>query len=569
MNPGKSAGMSKIRRDLISESAEDVRQGESSETGLPRSRRDRRREHSLPRPTLFPGMSLAHNFHEIMLGALVNSNGQDLLSSEDIPLKKKSRRHSKRHRDAPGELRKSRQVARIERCERIPTWPVSNGLRCRAVARCNPSLAAKLEHNIGGADCPNLWLTNDDPSTTSPFLMLVHHNHSFDLANPARFVEKEILPEGFPSHAHQGMTTVTISLRGGLIHRDSDGTKQVFGAETSRAKDNECGPYRGKHTQWLTFGKGIVHELMFDNVRKKGQLGQRGSSVLHQELYQIWIDLPNKDRMMAPRVELLGGKESTPVVRRHGTTTTVIAGRHSGIVASVAKDNECGPYRGKHTQWLTFGKGIVHELMFDNVRKKGQLGQRGSSVLHQELYQIWIDLPNKDRMMAPRVELLGGKESTPVVRRHGTTTTVIAGRHSGIVASVAVTSDLTILRVEMGRFSAWQHDVSCTHETMIIYVRTGSILIGGNEVSAHCTAHLSSEGDVLSVEAGPEGADFLLLSGQPLGKRVRARGSMVSDSRAGLEKAFADYERGEIGTPWSERYSDDEWRSHVAKHKRR
>mmetsp|Transcript_14286 Transcript_14286/g.34194 ORF Transcript_14286/g.34194 Transcript_14286/m.34194 type:complete len:538 (+) Transcript_14286:115-1728(+) len=471
VRPGKSPGMPRSRRDrdlprpLMSQSAEDVRQGISS--GMSRIRRDRERQHLLPRPKLFPGMSLAHNFHEIVLGALVNSNGQDLLSSEDLPLMKKDRRGRRGRRDGTGELRKSRQVAKIERCERIPTWPVSNGLRCRAVARFNPALAAKLEHNIGGADCPNLWLANDDPSATSPFLMLVHHNHSFDLADPARFVEKEILPEGFPSHAHQGMTTVTISLRGGLTHRDSGGTKQVFGAETTRAKENASGPYRGKHTQWLTFGKGIVHELMFDNVRRKGQ------------------------------------------------------------------------------------------------------GTRGSSVIHQELYQIWIDLPNKDRMMEPRVELLGGEESTPVVRRHGTTTTIIAGRHSGMEASVAVTSDLTILRAEMDKFSAWHHDISCNHETMIIYVRTGSIRIGGNDVPAHCTAHLSSEGDVLSVEAGPEGADFLLLSGQPLNQTLLARGSMVSDSRAGLEKAFADYERGEIGTPWPERYRDDEWRSHVARHKER
>lgn len=454
-----------LPRPLMTESGEDERHGKSS--GMPRSRRDRERRHSLPRPKLFPGMSLAHNFHEIVLGALVNSNGQDLLSSEDLPLMKKDRRGRKGRRDETGELRKSRQVAKIERCERIPTWPVSNGLRCRAVARFNPALAAKLEHNIGGADCPNLWLANDNPRATSPFLMLVHHNHSFDLADPARFVEKEILPEGFPSHAHQGMTTVTISLRGGLTHRDSDGTKQVFGAETNRAKENASGPYRGKHTQWLTFGKGIVHELMFDNVQRKGQ------------------------------------------------------------------------------------------------------GTKGSSVLHQELYQIWIDLPNKDRMMEPRVELLGGEESTPVVRRHGTTTTIIAGRHSGMEASVAVTSDLTILRAEMDKFSAWHHNISCNHETMIIYVRTGSIIIGGIDVPAHCTAHLSSEGDVLSVEAGPEGADFLLLSGQPLNQTLLARGSMVSDSRAGLEKAFADYERGEIGTPWPERYRDDEWRSHVAKHKKR
>ena len=407
----------------------------------------------LPPPTLFPGMSLAHNFHEIVLGTLVNSDGQDLLSSEVMPIRK-NRKQSRTSR-------RLRQIDRIERCDRIPTWPVSNGLRCQALARFNPDLAAKLEHNIGGADCPNIWLANDDPTATSPFLMLVHHNHSFDLADPARFIEREFLPEGFPSHAHRGMTTVTICLRGGLVHRDSDGRKQVFGAETSSAKKNGDGPYEGKHTQWLTFGKGIVHELMFDNVRRKGQLGHRGSSILHQELYQIWVDLPREDRMMAPRVELLGGEDKTPTIAHQGTSTTVIAGNHSG------------------------------------------------------------------------------KE-----------------------ACVDLTSDLTILRVEMKEYSSWKHSDSNHH-------RKGSILIDGEKVSAHCTAHLTTEKGGLKVMAGKDGGDFILLSGKPLGQNVAARGSMVADTSADLEKAFADYERGDMGSPWSERHSDDEWRKHVAKFRKR
>lgn len=419
-----------------------------------------RQDTPLPSPTLFPGMSLAHNFHEIVLGTLVNSDGQDLLSSKDMPLRKNRRQSRTRSR--------LRQIDRIERCDRIPTWPVSNGLRCQALARFNPDLAAKLEHNIGGADCPNIWLANDDPSATSPFLMLVHHNHSFDLADPARFIEREFLPEGFPSHAHRGMATVTICLRGGLVHRDSDGRKQIFGAETLSAKKNGDGPYGGKHTQWLTFGKGIVHELMFDNVRRRGQLGHRGTSILHQELYQIWVDLPNAKRLTTPRVELLGGEDETPTVEHQGTTTTIIAGEHHGKAASV-------------------------------------------------------DL----------------------------------------------TSDLTILRVEMRGYSSWKHPEANQHDTMIIYVRTGSIIIGGQIVSAHCTAYLTSTRDELKVIAGQERADFLFLSGKPLGQNVAARGSMVADTNTDLVKAFADYERGDMGTPWSEQYSDDEWRKHVAEFKRR
>lgn len=411
----------------------------------------------LPQPTLFPGMSLAHNFHEIMLGTLVNSDGQDLLSSEVMPVRK-NRKHSRTRRQ-------SRQIDKIERCDRIPTWPVSNGLRCQALARFNQDLAAKLEHKIGGADCPNIWLANDDPSATSPFLMLVHHNHSFDLFDPARFIERELLPEGFPSHGHRGMTTVTICLRGGLVHRDSDGRKQVFGAETSSAKKNSDGPYGGKHTQWLTFGKGIIHELMFDNVRRRGQLGHRGSSILHQELYQIWIDLPSADRMMTPRVELLGGKDETPIIKRQGTTTTVIAGQHNEKAASVS-----------------------------------------------------------------------------------------------------LTSDLSILRVEMKEYSSWKHTDPNHHSTMIVYVRRGSIIIDGEKISAQCTAHLTRDGFQLKAMAGKDGADFLVLSGKPLGQNVVARGSMVSDTNAGLEKAFADYETGDMGTPWSERYSDDDWRRHVEKY---
>lgn len=125
------------------------------------------------------------------------------------PQKQQARRRSSHHH-LPSALSTSssssttsnnqRIVQRVEKFERIPTWPARNGLRFNAISKLNPSLGAKLEHQYGGADCPNLWLTNSIQQYTSPFLMMCHHNHSFDLNDPIRMIEKSFIPEGFPSH---------------------------------------------------------------------------------------------------------------------------------------------------------------------------------------------------------------------------------------------------------------------------------------------------------------------------------------------------------------------------------
>ena len=35
-------------------------------------------------PSIFPGQSLAHNLHEAVLGVLINSNGQNILSTQSL-----------------------------------------------------------------------------------------------------------------------------------------------------------------------------------------------------------------------------------------------------------------------------------------------------------------------------------------------------------------------------------------------------------------------------------------------------------------------------------------------------
>lgn len=235
-------------------------------------------------------------------------------------------------------------------------------------------------------------------------------------------------------------------------------------------------------------------------------------------------------------------------------------------------------YNGKHTQWLSFGKGLIHELMWDNdPSKTQQYGRRGinDSIIHQELFQIWIDLPNDKRYMKPRIELLGGEDETPTVydEKNSIQTTVIAGTYNNISASVDTVTDLSIFRVQISKaYGTWKHTPPSTQSTTIVYVRTGSIMIGNTQVPAHCTAYLSPQSssskngngkDIIHIKSQEKNTDFLVLSGQPLHQKVTARGSMVVETPQELGQAFDDYERGDMGVLWSESLNDDEWRRHL------
>jgi redox-sensitive bicupin YhaK (pirin superfamily) len=104
-----------------------------------------------------------------------------------------------------------------------------------------------------------------------PFLLL-------DQMGPMDFAPGD--PRGFPPHPHRGFETVTYLLAGEMQHRDSWGNK---------------GTLRPGDVQWMTAGSGLVHsEMPGDGLRKTG-------GRLHG--FQLWVNLPRKDKMIAPRYQ--------------------------------------------------------------------------------------------------------------------------------------------------------------------------------------------------------------------------------------------------------------------------
>lgn len=216
-----------------------------------------------------------------------------------------------------------RRVERIEKFARLPVWPAWNGVFIFLLSKMFGSdMGAKIEDWIGGRVCPNFFV----PEQTSPFIMLVHHRHSFAPWDPLRFVQKSFFPEGFPAHPHRGFVTITYCLKGGMIHRDSMGNKQLYGAETH---------HKGRHTQWLTAGAGMLHEEMWD-VRPDENICFKPSS---QELYQLWLNLPASRKMCSPDVQLLGN-DDTPTVSASSSSTVILCGEHAGEKAKIQPSSD-------------------------------------------------------------------------------------------------------------------------------------------------------------------------------------------------------------------------------------
>ncbi len=169
--------------------------------------------------------------------------------------------------------------------------------------------------------------------TLDPFLFCVHHNDAypagdarmaphpshlqgrqlgsdFTLKDGFRMYHGQVIP-GFPSHPHRGFETLTLARRGFIDHSDSLGAKARFGHGDA---------------QWMTAGKGIVHSEMFPLVHS-----DRPNPA---ELFQIWINLPAKDKMVPAHFAMLWS-EAIPVHRfvdGKGATTTVttVAGALDG-----------------------------------------------------------------------------------------------------------------------------------------------------------------------------------------------------------------------------------------------
>lgn len=128
-----------------------------------------------------------------------------------------------------------------------------------------------------------------------PFLLFDH----FAFNDP-----KEGPIQGFPTHPHRGIETVTCMLAGSVRHRDSLGNMGVIGPGD---------------VQWMTSGRGILHEEMPRRSPEGLVMG-----------FQLWVNLPAAQKMSPPRYQEISA-DAIPLVESGGASVRVVAGAYQGV----------------------------------------------------------------------------------------------------------------------------------------------------------------------------------------------------------------------------------------------
>lgn len=190
-------------------------------------------------------------------------------------------------------------------------------------------------------------------------------------------------------------------------------------------------------------------------------------------------------------------------------------------------------------QWMTAGRGVIHSEM-----PTRQILEKGGRV---HGFQIWVNLPARDKMMAPRYQEVP-KAKIPEGKSARARVKVVAGSALGVDAAIDTRTPIALhdWTLDPGALE----DVTIpTSYSVYVYVFSGTALVDGQSVVEGQLAVLG-RGDIVRLgtdEAEKKAARLLLLAGEPIREPVVSYGPFVMNTKAEILQAVSDYQNGKMG----------------------
>ena len=298
------------------------------------------------------------------------------------------------------------------------------------------------------------WVTQD------PFLFCVHHldfypegngkfgpktslagrniGNDFVIKDGWRMYHGETVP-GFPSHPHRGFETVTFVLRGMIDHSDSNGA---------------AGRYGNGDIQWMTAGSGLQHSEMFPLLKENEDNTT--------ELFQIWLNLPAKNKFVAPTFKMLWA-ESIPKI-------------------------------------------LFKDINQRNIEIELAAGKYGSYSAPDPTPDSWAANPE---------------------------------------------NEVNIWQIKLEENAIWEIPTTIGKVSRSLYFFEGeTIEVESNPIALNRVLELDANREI-SIKNGYKPARLLLLQGKPINEPVEQYGPFVMNNMAEIKDAFADYKQSQFGGwPW-------------------
>ncbi len=214
-----------------------------------------------------------------------------------------------------------------------------------------------------------------------------------------------------------------------------------------------------------------------------------------------------------------------------------------------------GRYGEGDVQWMTAGKGLQHAEMFPllNEDKENPM----------ELFQIWLNLPKKDKFVEPHYKMLWN-EQIPVIKEadgdgNKLEIRLIAGKYKKFKAlppnpdswAAKEENGVGILLITLAPHAALTFEGGSKTLGRMLYFYEGDTLdVEGSPLKKSTYAQLAGNADV-TIKNGSQEGKLLLLEGEPIQEPVTAYGPFVMNTREEVAEAYRDYRETQFGGwPW-------------------
>ncbi len=196
-------------------------------------------------------------------------------------------------------------------------------------------------------------------------------------------------------------------------------------------------------------------------------------------------------------------------------------------------------------QWMTAGKGIVHEEFHsqDFTRHGGTL----------QMVQLWVNLRAKDKSASPAYQtLLKAQIPSVGLPQDAGTLRVIAGKYDGQKGPARTFTPMNVWDVNLLAGRSAELPLPNGHTTAFLVLSGDVLANGASEGSdqklarAGDLAIFERSGDSITIAAETE-TKLLVLAGEPIAEPVVGMGPFVMNSRKEIEQAFEDYQLGRMG----------------------
>lgn len=186
-------------------------------------------------------------------------------------------------------------------------------------------------------------------------------------------------------------------------------------------------------------------------------------------------------------------------------------------------------------QWMTAGRGVIHSEMPE--QEDGRM----------EGFQLWLNLPARDKLCAPWYRDIPSAE-IPEVQAEGVRVRVIAGQAMGVQGAMQREATApTYLDVHLAPGARFDQALPPAHNAFV-YVYRGSLTVADTEVPRQRMALLANTpgSDGVVLKAGAQGAQAVLIAGQPLNEPIAQYGPFVMNTNQEIHQAVEDFRAGRL-----------------------